>query len=981
MAENIETLSMGLTVSTEQAAKNVDDFINQAAGRLNDLNQAMESGITDVTDLMTDKMQRAVNSVVDDWVSGISTLEESARRWSSALNQDFDEVLKNAEIMQAKLLEVTAAYSARAQMGAVQMGAPLSPEMVQMFEQQTAANYAYAQSLGGGAEAMAQFTQQTEEMIAALQEVSVYQKTANEVINQVKEAYAEMGQVLPIQKEKALRDEMQRIVETGKELGKTMKEINAEMVRAGQQAIPEQKKGVNALGQLFGKLATKLGVVALAYKALQAAQRFIKESVKIAEEAVASTVKLTIAVREHQRAVGELSPTVAEANNEAKRLSDEYDIQANKTRDLLAQSFLLTQGLKLSKEETFGLTESAVVLGQTFGKDPLQAMQAFTNFLNTGYTQGLQSLGFDLDEAGLRVEAIKRGYIEFGEVLDEHTLKMVGMELINERAAEVAGDLVAQQATLSGQLKDQNIELENQKETLGKFILPIWQSLQIVGTKALIALTQLLTILGIKFYEFVGGVVARIQAAADLAQTIKQLGITGTVDKYGGIGKAYTALYEQRAKEMRDVVTGALEDMANAGTEMGDELEAGLDKGAAAAEEFEKNVTAAMDGAVGAINKALEEYNKKRADIERDLARQMDDITEDFARRREKTTLDHNQTLADIDRDAAQRRAESQREYFIDEQRALEDHKIEMARLESRYLMDLEDAVRERDARAVLTLRRRYNLERKEKESDFELDKKRRKQDHELELKEIEYNRLEKRAKEMADFAQELADLKQQEDLRRKQAQDAAQDRLDDLDQFYRDRLTLEGQRLAESLKLNQDQLKALYDMLIAAYGPQGWVLAIMEGALNYVNQAQAAIAGGLTRGQQADADRYTALAQSYGQEPTYGGLTRAQQAEAARYTGAAVAYYGSRQRGGTFFATSPSMLQVGETPERVDITPLNRAHGGDRGGGGGGGRVEIQLDVSMEHGLMAEIADQTMNEVADVFINISGNGKNRGSR
>jgi hypothetical protein len=81
-------------------------------------------------------------------------------------------------------------------------------------------------------------------------------------------------------------------------------------------------------------------------------------------------------------------------------------------------------------------------------------------------------------------------------------------------------------------------------------------------------------------------------------------------------------------------------------------------------------------------------------------------------------------------------------------------------------------------------------------------------------------------------------------------------------------------------------------------------------------------------------------------------------------------------QRGGSFIATSPQQIGVGEgRPERVDITPLSGATGqpsaGFRGGGGGE-RVGIDLNVEASDMLVVEVADQTMTEIADVMVNVS---------
>jgi hypothetical protein len=83
-----------------------------------------------------------------------------------------------------------------------------------------------------------------------------------------------------------------------------------------------------------------------------------------------------------------------------------------------------------------------------------------------------------------------------------------------------------------------------------------------------------------------------------------------------------------------------------------------------------------------------------------------------------------------------------------------------------------------------------------------------------------------------------------------------------------------------------------------------------------------------------------------------------------------------NRQRGGTLFATSPTLFRAGEGgPERIDVTPLSQSTGAPRGGfggGGGAGSVDIALDVGMEEGLVGNIVDQSLDAAADVVVSMT---------
>jgi len=782
-----------------------------------------------------------------------------------------------------------------------------------------------------------------------------------------KEGFKGLGQELPITQLDALEKKLAKIYETGKRMGFSNERIWKDMAKASSETIPQQTRGLGKLGEMLQGVAGKITALASAYVLLQKAWKFLKESVDQARVAVEETVRLTLAVREHQRAVGELSPTLAEANKQAEYLSDTYNLNRNATRRLVAESMLLTESLGFTNDQTKSLQESSVILGELMGKDALGVMKQLTNFLNTGYTRGLRDLGFQLDDQTLRLEALKRGYIDYGDVLDETTMRMVGMEIIEERAAKAKDDLIASQATIVGQVKDQNIELEKQKELLGKFLLPLWDGLKLIGLKAMTALTTLITLVTIKLFEFFGNMIARMQAVADVAKAVQDMGIGGVVDEYGGIGKAYGVMFEKRSKEMSETVRESIEDILTAGTELGDEFGEGLDKAGVDAQKFQDTVTKAMDGASLAIEKLSQKYESDFLKAEKALSDALAKIDDDFKRRRETMGLDLAQDLQDIERDSSERRLSASRDFYNTEERERADHHLDMKRMEADYLMSLEDAVHERDARQVLSLRRKFAQDKKRANEDFSISQKRRKEDFQLELADIEQQRVIRRNKRITQFNEEIVQLAEQEELKRKQANDAFNSRIEELNTRYNEMLRLEAEKLAASLGLNAEHLTALAKMLEQAYGSSGFVVAYVQGISEWLSKQNLVLP--------TVTSAYSGS--GYDVQSVQGGATPI----STRPTYDVQAIQSMRQRGGTMFASSPQLVMVGEGPERIDFTRLSQPGGGPRGGGGAGGPIEIGLRVAMEDGLIAEITDQTMEDVAKVFVSIEGGGPRTAGR
>lgn len=959
----IETLSVALTGDGSQLARDVEKAMQDTIATMEASADEIASASANAFALIPEEMKQSVSDAIFQITVLGRSVEEVAQDVADTYDVAMEDVVNSVEVAFTAIKALTDQQLQITKAVAFEGGVTFTPEEEEGIRRQIENMIALGTAIGTTEEELKALNQQLDEGRGRMIESVKATRLVNESVQIAKDGYQKLGQTIPIEKLDALIKRLQKIYETGKRMGLSQSEIQKNMNSAAKDVIPSQVKGVSKLTQMFSGLAAKLTVVAIAYMAWAKFKKFITEAVQEARIAVEETTRLTLAVREHQRAVGELSPTVADANRQVEYLSDTYNLNLNATRRLVSESMLLTQSLKFTDEQTKSLQESSIILAEIMGKDALGVMRQLTNFINTGYARGLQDLGFQLDDNSLRLEALKRGYIDYGDVLSEATMELVAIEIIEERAAQAKEDLIASQETITGQVKDQNRELTKQKELLGKFLIPIWDGFKLVGLHVLTFITSRLVEVAKSMYEFIGNTIARIQALSDLIDLRKEIGLSGIIDEYGGVGAAYGVLFEKRSKEMSETVQGALEDMGVAGTELGDEFSEGLDKAGAAAEKFADTMELAMDGAVTAIDKLSKKYESDFLKAQNRLNAQLDKIDEDFARRRKKMGLDLAHDLQDIERDAAEGRVNVSRDFYNTEERERADHQLNMKRMEADYLMSLEDAVHERDARQVLSLRRKFAQDKKRANEDYSIAKKRRKEDFQLELAEIERQRVIRRNNRITEFNEEIAQLAEQEELKRKQAHDAFNARIEDLNTRYGELLKMEAEKLAASLGLNAEHLTELAKLLEIAYGDSGFVVAYVQGISEWLAQQNLALPG-----IQTSMGTFQPPADPLSTDPVtatgrLGGVTM-------------------RQRGGTMFASSPQLVMVGEGPERIDFTRLSQPGGGARGGGAGaGGPIEIGLNVSMEEGLMAEISDQTMQDVAKVFVTIEGGGSRTAGR
>jgi hypothetical protein len=101
--------------------------------------------------------------------------------------------------------------------------------------------------------------------------------------------------------------------------------------------------------------------------------------------------------------------------------------------------------------------------------------------------------------------------------------------------------------------------------------------------------------------------------------------------------------------------------------------------------------------------------------------------------------------------------------FQLRERRETEDHLRELRRLEDDYLFNLADAVRARDARAIIDLQRNFNKAKDQKQESFDVSQGRGKEDYNRELADIRNGEREKRDEILRSQSEQLADVRAHE--------------------------------------------------------------------------------------------------------------------------------------------------------------------------------------------------------------------------
>jgi hypothetical protein len=362
---------------------------------------------------------------------------------------------------------------------------------------------------------------------------------------------------------------------------------------------------------------------------------------------------------------------------------------------------------------------------------------------------------------------------------------------------------------------------------------------------------------------------------------------------------------------------------------------------------------------------SLDEFAQNIEQMALDIQRQLEQDTIDSNRKLaelnaeyERDVLsmyeDYNRDVADANESAIQSVADANAEYRDSELKEERDYQNKLQRLKDEFLFDMEDALRERDARQILRLMRRYQLDKKNIVRDGDDQREERRRNLAEELADIEKQRLRK----LEDLAQELVYKKQ------KLYDDWQQNRTDTqlrFDQDQEDEKTRNTDKLqdlvdalAEQGLATQAGAEAIRKILMTYFGPGGYTEAIYKYLIAQIMAAAKAmlmlnsIAGAMGGGSGG------------GTKPGTAGGNQPRQFAS----------------GGAMIASRPTTAVFGEggEPELAVFLPLSKirnptARTSPNVGGAGGGR--IKLDVTLSPDLEARIIQQASDNVATTITRI----------
>lgn len=636
-----------------------------------------------------------------------------------------------------------------------------------------------------------------------------------------------------------------------------------------------------------------------------------------------------------------------------------------------------TSELGYSEKQILDLAKAVAVLNvnSTQSETLLQTQSQIITSLISPASRSIGNLGIAFGEAKIEAKAFDMQLLKTGESfkdLTEQEKSMVKLQIVLDRAGQLSGTFGDYLDTNTARLQQNKAAWSDLLTTIGQFftaitplVVPFIEVIEdgVNGLKAIVVLLRAVGEIANAFREV---------NFENLFNPKKMLeGIKETVKEIPNIFKE--AMAREAPKFFADMPANApdwFKDIFGEFLAVADEPTAAVDDLQNA---FNSVDTSKAKDALEDLLKSLENLQDKINETEEDYGNKRNRFLEDSTIEQQRMYEDYQLNVLQTQRQFALRRKEHEDKY---RQKELEDERKfqeQLRQLQEKFLYNLEDALRERDARQVLRLIDEYNMEKTALINENALRKKASDEQHQIEIDKME----EEEAERLRVLAEEYAVREQ------RRAEDSAL-KLQRMDEDHATEMArLEAQKaellqeaankIAEEYGLNAEGAQAIYDLLAKYYGTDGALATLTSGgyaamlnnATGFLSQLTTII--GQYQGLMAQA-----ASMSF-QTPTYNpfGLGNFDS------TGNPIPGYA---KGGAFLATKPTVAQFGEggEAELVTATPISQLPklfesfmvGGEAGREGANGRIMVDLNLSPD--LEARVVTRAMDGTAEVVSRIN---------
>lgn len=712
------------------------------------------------------------------------------------------------------------------------------------------------------------------------------------------------------------------------------------------------------LGMHFARIALGAVVAMIVFNVIQAFQNMFRMAIQGLRELETAMYNLANAEKTLSEQGININPQDFDAMIAKLQKLDPLLSKIQATELVSSLSTKVAPAVGLTKDEIEQLAQSIAVLsirnkglGKSFEEVESQVENAF---LSGKVSTGINQLGIKISDQIVKDEALRLGLVATADEFDNLTGKMEA----NIKARAMVSLLTANTNKDLAHLPDYfktadaafgifQARLQDLQTLLGEKFGPLIRGVFLDLADILSRLIDYVEKNKESFDAFVSLLTILVRGVGVLTEAFLELGFA-----IATAGKYLFALLSKvpGMKFIMDSVIGRGQktDTPTSGTSdfASSEETQNQEKILKAQQDYQKKLQDIMKDSADKKLDIERDYQRKLFDINRDYNYKLEDIARKTAQKREDALRDYNQKVEDINRDADQAIADARDEAHKKEIDKEQEYQNRLRELKEKFLFDLEDALRERDARQVLRLIRQYNMDKKNLEERHRLDQEQAKKDLKDKIADIERERALKLEAAKREYEEKLREIQIGEQRELAEARLWRQRQLEDARLWHQRQLQEQQQYLQRKLRDLADALRAEYNLTNQGMQAINGLLAAgynLPAGYTPIN-ANGAITGGSSNGAFASfSDTFNQLTGGQG--------------------------YGFAE-GGSLIATRPTRAVFGENgPERVDVTPLGKPGNnvgkmfGDKSAMGMGGNVSIRLELSPD--LEARIVDSSMENIA----------------
>lgn len=711
---------------------------------------------------------------------------------------------------------------------------------------------------------------------------------------------------------------------------------------------------LSSFGGVGSVLATALTGPLGVILAIVAALKLFTDQLKLVAQAgyefAKATYQLQIGLNAIRRTGTEI--TLRDVYDNLDRLQAKFGIFSRKELvEGSAALINLTRDFKLTKDQIFNLQDAIATLAVVNGRAMDDVQRTVALAISSGYTEGLQRLGVSINRVTIALEAQRLGWGRNYMSLTESQRAQATYNLILQKTKKYQDDLESYQLKAPGMIDSATASWKDLKTAIGDLIIPLGVLAGLLDIViegwAEFARDMKESDLNGYFLELTGSMAGFIMVLKSWKTILKSDNpVELLADTFNAAKKAFQLDLEEPTIE-----TGWLRNAIEEAEQMESELppiaEELADKLLDIEKDFEDRSADAWEDYLRDKEDLLIKYGQKAEDIERQLAQKLEDLNIKVPQQNADAWTDYYQDLEDVNTWYNQAVKDANYDHQQDLLKAEEDFQNKMRDLRQSFLFDLEDAVRERDAKQAMLLIRKYNFDKQQAEQDREDNQEEINNNYKQELADLKVQKARKLAELKDELNQKLAQIqleyqreleelaiwKQREyeerELWYKQESEQIWDNYQDQMSDLRTQRNREIEDLADYLKdkynYNKKWMDALYEYTKYIIGNDGLLTQLWKN--------------------------YYALTSSSSTIPN---LTPKQK----------FSWGGSYANGGEVTAYKPTLALFGERPggERATFTPLNKS-------GGAQGKMQIELLLSPD--LEARIVDNAIGEFADVMVSV----------